>query len=520
MIRDVLDFTREQLNNHFRDKNGLVAEDIVSFMPFNDDQNYEFKTGQVTPLLVNLQEEKILRSQDTIIKHKDGTFSKVNPEINMVLQVLFVSKFGTYLNSMEYLSEIISYFQSNKVFGKQALRDSGFDSLNKLVFELISMPFNEQNEVWNAMRTHYLPSVLFRVTMVSFKDQSPKKVQGINRPPNRNIERDDSISGSKAGTGGFGKILIGEIASILKSFNQGQTNLLDQINVLDSGISTEEDIAKQVEQLSERLNIVEKEIADLSARHGFFLNNNPAILELKTRIMDYRAALQNYSPEQLKSEEYILSLKQALFNRMWFSKIISFRQAISDVRYSFKKWGTLCDRFRDNAEKIVQRKKRWNKHDKTAEHWIRLFEEEKEILMDSRESFEDLKSHSQRLWNLLFDASERMNRLLIEKSLEESHFLSVFQKSDLWKQILSKPENETFQNITSIINDIEKAQQALGLIIYSEKPSSEIKEEIDNYLDGDVLDLNDLTLLSEDLIENHSGLWLGQSFLKFEKDIH
>ena len=52
-------------------------------------------------------------------------------------------------------------------------------ALDQLLMELVTMPFDKQNEIWNALRTTYLPSVLYRVRMVVFHDETPNVVTGI-----------------------------------------------------------------------------------------------------------------------------------------------------------------------------------------------------------------------------------------------------------------------------------------------------------------------------------------------------
>jgi hypothetical protein len=42
--------------------------------------------------------------------------------------------------------------------------------------ELVTSPFSEQNEVWNALRTTYHPSVMYRVRMIIPEDE--KSVSG------------------------------------------------------------------------------------------------------------------------------------------------------------------------------------------------------------------------------------------------------------------------------------------------------------------------------------------------------
>lgn len=39
--------------------------------------------------------------------------------------------------------------------------------------ELVTLPFAQQNEVWNALRTSYKPSVLYKVRMLVFQPEEP-----------------------------------------------------------------------------------------------------------------------------------------------------------------------------------------------------------------------------------------------------------------------------------------------------------------------------------------------------------
>jgi hypothetical protein len=43
--------------------------------------------------------------------------------------------------------------------------------IEQLIMELITLPFSEQNEMWNALRTTYHPSVLYKVKLVVFRDK-------------------------------------------------------------------------------------------------------------------------------------------------------------------------------------------------------------------------------------------------------------------------------------------------------------------------------------------------------------
>jgi len=41
------------------------------------------------------------------------------------------------------------------------------------------LPFSEQNEMWNALRTIYHPSVLYKVKMIVFRDIDAAVMPGI-----------------------------------------------------------------------------------------------------------------------------------------------------------------------------------------------------------------------------------------------------------------------------------------------------------------------------------------------------
>ncbi|MEM7266516.1 MAG: Pvc16 family protein, partial [Pseudomonadota bacterium] len=50
----------------------------------------------------------------------------------------------------------------------------------KLTVELVTLPFAQQNEIWNALRTTYRSSLLYKVRMVVFEQEEPvQKIPSI-----------------------------------------------------------------------------------------------------------------------------------------------------------------------------------------------------------------------------------------------------------------------------------------------------------------------------------------------------
>jgi hypothetical protein len=177
MICESLSFLKNCLNTYLSTDG--ASEDKVVFL---DGQNMEpltFKLGAVSILLINIEEENTLRRPDPYTRvSSNGEHQKVQPDIRLNLYVLFVAHFNDYGNSLHYLSQIIRYFQSHRVFDHHNAPELN-ENIEKLIVELITLPFSEQNEVWNALRVTYHPSVLYKVKMLVFQDEEVRSVPEI-----------------------------------------------------------------------------------------------------------------------------------------------------------------------------------------------------------------------------------------------------------------------------------------------------------------------------------------------------
>lgn len=185
MIDDVLVYLRNHLNEHLRAQSDWVPgeseseHEKVVFVDGDKMDPIAFKLGAVSVLLINLEEENTLRAPDAYAQTAPlGGSMKVKPEIRINLYVLFVARFKEYERGLGYLSRIIQHFQSHPVFDHHNAPNLS-ERIEKLIVELVTLPFSEQNEVWNALRVTYHPSVLYRVKMIVFRDQLPQRAEEI-----------------------------------------------------------------------------------------------------------------------------------------------------------------------------------------------------------------------------------------------------------------------------------------------------------------------------------------------------
>jgi hypothetical protein len=175
MFDEALVLIKNRLNEFLHDyieKNSpsLGSGEYVSFLDGEKMEPLIFPMNKITPILINVEEEKLLRLADRYEGVlRDGKRTEINPSIRINLQVLFISRFSNYEQSLKFLSLVVRFFQKTPVFDK-ANTPAISDDIEKLKIELITLPINQQNELWNSLRTTYMPSVLYRISVLVFRD--------------------------------------------------------------------------------------------------------------------------------------------------------------------------------------------------------------------------------------------------------------------------------------------------------------------------------------------------------------
>ena len=182
MINDVLTLLKNRLNGYIRAKTG-VDQDQVKFMSGSSLEPLSFPIDVITPILINLEEDRTVRQPDQFVGvMQNGIRAQVNPVIHINLIVLYVCKFEHYDQGLKFLDYVIRFFQSHRQLNHQNAPDLD-PSIQKLIVELLSMPLVQQNELWNALRTSYIPSVAYRIRMLVYRDEERLEfAEEVNEP--------------------------------------------------------------------------------------------------------------------------------------------------------------------------------------------------------------------------------------------------------------------------------------------------------------------------------------------------
>jgi hypothetical protein len=174
MINETLVFLKNSLNAYLSSggKPHDPQEDQVVFLNGQTMEALGFKLGAISMLLVGIEQENVLRAPDLYQRTlPDGSVQKVQPEIRLNLQVLFVPHYSQYEDTLRNLSAIIQHFQNHRLFTQYDSPELN-ENIEQLVIELAAPAFSEQSQIWSALRLPYHPSVLYKVKTLVFEAEA------------------------------------------------------------------------------------------------------------------------------------------------------------------------------------------------------------------------------------------------------------------------------------------------------------------------------------------------------------
>ena len=163
MIGDAIEFIRKELRDHL----GVADDEVIinSARRLVEDAN---PPGAYISL-VNVQEETALRNTPHV-ERRLGQSQYVEPPVYLNLYLLFAFEFLTYASSLVHLSKTVELFQTKRWFSPATQAGPGANAfpatLEKLVFEMVNMNFEELNNLWGVLGGAYFPSVVYKVRLV------------------------------------------------------------------------------------------------------------------------------------------------------------------------------------------------------------------------------------------------------------------------------------------------------------------------------------------------------------------
>jgi hypothetical protein len=190
MIHNALNFISQEINRYLNNAAGTANDKlvVVTSIVSNSDLAIPEKTIGLT--LMNIEEDRVAKDQRVTVKNATGEIETRNPDIYLNLFVLISANFDSaktedptedYLEGLKQLSQIITFFQGKSVFTQSnspllALIDPTIDRLS---IELFSFNFEQMNHFWSIVGHSYLPSVLYKIRMITIQENVQLVPDGI-----------------------------------------------------------------------------------------------------------------------------------------------------------------------------------------------------------------------------------------------------------------------------------------------------------------------------------------------------
>lgn len=162
MIDQTLIFIRDQINNYLME---IIHSKKVTLGHIVN-QNGQTNIGEIGITLINIEEEASLKNKNPYQKIDEQNIAKINPPVYLNLYVLISAYFGdteeNYKEALKNLARVIRFFQGKPVFNHQNSPDID-PAIEKILVEMVSLSFEQQNNLWSSLGGKYLPSVIYKI---------------------------------------------------------------------------------------------------------------------------------------------------------------------------------------------------------------------------------------------------------------------------------------------------------------------------------------------------------------------
>jgi len=110
------------------------------------------------------------------------------PPVHLNLYIMFAAHFSgnNYSEALKFLSHTISFFQRNPVFDHQNTPDLD-RRIHQLALDIENLDTKDLSSLWSILSGKYLPSILYKVRMLSFAADDIKAQIPVSKAPQPSV---------------------------------------------------------------------------------------------------------------------------------------------------------------------------------------------------------------------------------------------------------------------------------------------------------------------------------------------
>lgn len=170
MIDAAIAQVASQLNQALK-RQFLVAEDLVVVCNLHEQDGSVATqaTNKVAAFLVNVERESVPAGANAGSAGSAAQrFLQKAAPVHLNLMVMFAANFSgsNYPEALKFLSSTVAFFQSRPLFNHQNTPELD-RRIDKLTLDIENLSISDLSNLWGVLSGKYLPSVLYRMRMVS-----------------------------------------------------------------------------------------------------------------------------------------------------------------------------------------------------------------------------------------------------------------------------------------------------------------------------------------------------------------
>lgn len=177
MIFEAIKCITEEMNEFFRNKLRVNEDKVIISGLVNQDGTPAIQgENKIVITLVNIEKEINNYGVTASVSGGQSINRAAPATINIFLMFSAYFASANYTESLRFLSFIIAYFQSHNVFNRST--SPGLDvGIDKLIMEMAGLSSEQQNNIWSMMGAKYMPSVVYKMRMLTFDDSIIREIR-------------------------------------------------------------------------------------------------------------------------------------------------------------------------------------------------------------------------------------------------------------------------------------------------------------------------------------------------------
>jgi hypothetical protein len=174
LISETLTFLAAELNQYLDQKVPVAGAStrvkVGNIARASDAAPNPAVLDKIALTLVNIEEERSVRLQETVIK--TATTSRLKyPPLLLNLYLLVASNREDYVAGLGLLGHVVQFFQFQSRF-TPSTHPQLDRRIERLTVELYTLNFEQVNHLWSTLGGKYLPSMLYKVRQLTIDENA------------------------------------------------------------------------------------------------------------------------------------------------------------------------------------------------------------------------------------------------------------------------------------------------------------------------------------------------------------